>query len=274
MLKRLAARLPFTLATFLFSLFVTAALTPVTTTTNVPAPYSDPILIAKRTPAAPPNSPDSKSSRAADKPPRISQQEIVNFPGVGRVRVSAFETFEELTHLEFSDAKTGRLLYSESVGDDLPGPESQDRPFLRFSVLHIKGLPDPLVIGVGVTYGGSDDGWKSVAVGAINGELRELTSERLGACDEGGFYYGDLGRGRGFGAVSWDFIWGDEAHPDPHQYELKVYKWSPKSGRFEWYEVLRTRAKFDDGEEAVRSLGFNVRDVRKKFPDFADFWSE
>lgn len=273
-MKRLAARLPIALATFLFSLFVTAALTRVAPQTNAPAQNCDKLPMPSAPPAATSNIHPSESAHAADKTPRITQQELVNFPGVGQVKISAVETFGESTHLVFNDAKTGKLLDSEYLGDDALRSDNPDLPFLRFRVLHIKGLPDPLVVGVGVSYGGSDNGWESVAVGAVDGTLRELTEEHLNACDEGGFFYGDLGHGRGFGAVSWNFVWGNESHPAPHQYELKVYKWNPKTASFEWYEVLRTHAKFDDGEKAVRSLGFDLRDVRKTFPDFKDNWSE
>ncbi|MFL6228797.1 MAG: hypothetical protein ACJ741_08460 [Pyrinomonadaceae bacterium] len=266
-MKRQAARLPIALTTFLFSLFITAALTKVTPTHT--APNCDKRPPPNATPAAsPPNSLHSEPTRAADKTPRVSQQEIVNFPGVGQVKVTAFETFGESVHLEFRDANTDKLLHSEFFFGDDAVEGSAENPWLRFRVLHIKGVPNPLIVAASVTPAADHDDWKSAAVGVVNGRFVNLTSEQLEGTDQGGFYYGDLGRGRGFGAISWNFVWGNESHPDPHQYELKVYTWNPKTASLEWHQVLRTRGKFDDGEEAVRSLGFNVRDALRTFPDW------
>lgn len=276
MFKRLAARLPITLATFLFSLFATAALTRAPAPTSVPAPYSGLTLVAKATPAAP-NGRDAEPVHAPDKGPRVSQQEIVNFPGLGRVSVSAVETFGESLHLEFRDAQTGRLLDTQYFGGTAPSAELMEmNPFLRFTVMHVRGLPDPLIVGVAVTPGVSGSRWQSVAVGAVDGELRDLTFESLEASNLGGLYYGDLGGGRGPGAASWNWVWGydDEGHYGPHRYELTVYRWNPESGRFDWDSTLRTRAKFESGKKAVRSLGYHLSDVRKSFPDFADFGLE
>jgi hypothetical protein len=272
MLKRLVARLPITLATFLFSLFITFALTHAPATKDAPASDCAPRLIA---PPPPANTPHTEPARAADKTPRISQQEIVNFSGVGRVRIKADETFGQNLRLIFENATSGKQLFEESFygRDDSFKPDAdypELAPYARFRVMHVKGLPDPLIVGIAIWPGGSDCYWEAVAVGAVDGELKGLMPEHLNAADEGGFFFGDLGGGRGIGTVSWDFIWdfGYESHFDQHQYELKIYKWNQKRDRFEWDQVLRTRAKFDDGEKAVRSLGFNLRDVRKSFPDF------
>jgi hypothetical protein len=265
-MKHLSTRLPIASATFLFSLLITNALT---VTKRAPACHEQPTLQA--TPFVSPTVAPPQPTPTPDKTPRISQQEIVNFPGIGRVRISAVETFAESLHLEFRDADTGKLLDSEYFFGEEAEEDNVESPYLRFRVLHVKGLPDPLVVGMSARPAADHDDWKSIAVGAVNGSFRELTSEQLEGTDQGGFYYGNLGHGRGLGTVSWEFVYGNEGHPDPHQYELKVYKWNPKTTSFEWYQVLRTRGKFSDGEKAVRSLGFNVRDMGLGYPDL---WSE
>jgi hypothetical protein len=268
-MKRLSARLPSASATFLFSLLLTNALT---VTKPAPAQHEQPTPQA--TPFVSPTVAPPQPSPTPDKTPRISQQEIVNFPGIGKVRISTFDASAESMRLEFRDASTEKMLDREYVGDYEPGPLPDMNPYLRFKVMHIKGLPDPLIVGVSMAPGVSDSSWQSVAVSAVGGELRELTTERLETSNQGGFYYGDLGSGRGFGALSWDSVWsgGDECHYCAHRFELKVYKWSEKTKHFEWYEVLRTHGKFEDGEKAVRSLGFNLSDMRRSFPDFKDFF--
>jgi hypothetical protein len=261
-MKRLSARLPIASATFLFSLLITNALT---VSKRAPACHEQPMPQA--TPFVSPTVAPPQPSPTPDKTPRINQQEIVNFPGIGRVRVSAFETFGESPHLEFRDANTDKILDSEYFFGDETEEGSVENPHLRFRVLHIKGFPEPLIVGMSATPGGDHDDWKSLSVGAVNGRLMEITSERLEGTDQGGFYYGDLGSGRGLGAASWEFVGGNESNAAPHQYEMKIYKWNPKTASFEWYQVRRTRGKFDDGEKAVRSLGFNVRDMGLSSPD-------
>jgi hypothetical protein len=265
-MKRLAARLPIALTTFLLSLLVTVALTKVPAIRDVPLQNCDKLPTTNATPAATPNSLHSEPARAAAKTPRISQQEIITFPGIGRVRVTANEACYECPNVEFRDATSNKYLISENFSDG-------DDAIIRFKVMHVKGLPDPLIVGISVSPGGSDAGWESVAVGAVDGKLKDLTHEPLETANQGGFFYGDLGGGRGFGAISWCFVWDDgNGHYAAHSYELKVYKWSQESKRFEWQQVLRTHSQFDDGVRAVRSLGFTVRDVRKTFPDFKDFF--
>jgi hypothetical protein len=143
-------------------------------------------------------------------------------------------------------------------------------------VLHIAGLPDPLIVGIAISHGGNDGDWEAVAVGAVNGNLKDLTPDRLTTSDQGGFFFGDLEAGRGLGEAEWQGIWDldcdCEAHFGKHQYEMKVYKWSEEAKRFEWHQVLRTRGQFYSDKKAVRSLGFNLSDARKTFPDFKDFF--
>lgn len=274
MLKRLAARLPITLATFLFSLFATAALTRMPKTPDAPAPDCAPRLVAPAPVSSPANY-QAEPAHVPDKTPRISQQKIVNFPGIGQVRITANEACELCPELEFRDAKTNRLLSSSHFSGDASGEDNNDAQ-VRFRVMHITGLPDPMIVGIGISPDGSDDSWSSVAVGAVNGALRELTSETLNASNQGGFYYGDLGGGRGIGTIGCDAVFGndsDEGHYSAHHYELKIYTWDKKTNRFEWHQVLRTRGKFDSGEKALRSMSFKFADIRKTFPDFAD-WLE
>jgi hypothetical protein len=275
-MNHLSARLPIASATFLFSLFITNALT---VTKRAPACHEQPTPQA--TPFVSPTAAPPQSSPTPDKRPRISQQEIVNFPGIGQVRVKADATFGQYVRLIFEDSQSGKRLFQEQFygeGDcfkpDADDPENA--PYARFRVMHIAGLPDPLIVGIAVSHGGNDGDWEAVAVGAVNGKLKDLTPGHLSTTDQGGFFFGDLGAGRGLGEAEWQGIWDldcdCEAHFGEHQYELKVYKWSEEAKRFEWYQVLRTRGQFYSDKKAVRSLGFNLSDVRRSFPDFKDFF--
>jgi len=197
-------------------------------------------------------------------PMRVAQREVVRMPGVGLVRVTAYEGDEE-TLLVFEDAATGEKLESFTTASGSHGPT------LRFTLVHADGLPDPMVVGLAVSPGGSDSDWGATAFAAVGGELRRVTGfEALRAGDRGGFYFGDLGGGLGPGAAVWNDVWDldYEGHPSPHRYEVKLYKWSRARKRFEWHRVFRTRGKFDSGEAALSSVGLYFTDVRLGVRDF------
>ena len=196
---------------------------------------------------------------------RLAQREEVRMPGVGSVLVSAYENDDE-TRLVFTQDYEVEKLASVTMAS------GSYKPTLRFRVLHVKGLPDPLVVGLAVSPGGSDSGWEAAAFGVVGGKLREVTGfEGLQTGDRGGFYFGDLGGGIGPGAAVWTDVWDldYEGHPSPHRYEIKLYSWNRVNKRFEWHKVFRTQGKFDTGDEALRSAGLRFRDVRRGVPDFS-----
>jgi hypothetical protein len=229
---------------------------------NVPAPRAADAGATRTTPA---QTTCGNPEETDAGPQRVSQQEVINVPGVGRVRVSARETGIE-TRLVFEDAGSGKELRSVTMASDAV------KPSLRFKVMHLKGLPDPLIVGVAVSPGGSDSSWEATAFGAVGGELADVTGfEMRQAGDRGGFYFGDLGLGLGPGAAVWNDVWDldYEGHPSPHRYEITLYRWSRGNERFEWERVFRTPGKFDSGERALRSVGLRFKDVRRGIPDFS-----
>jgi len=223
-------------------------------------PVPEPLLVANPSPTPVVNSIS-----------KISQEEVIRFPQIGAVRVSAHEGRE--LELTFVDAKSGKQILTSSLGDyhwyrsDDPA-DADWTPKLRFKVISIKGLPDPLVIGIAMDPGVSDSAWEAVAIGVVNGELERLNFETLEASNEGGFFFGDLGHGLGLGAAQWDFVWGeDECHPPPHKYEMKLYKWNGR--RFEWEKVIRTRRQYNSPQKALLAYGFHFGNVRDLIPEWA-----
>jgi hypothetical protein len=204
----------------------------------------------------------------------ISQESIVRFPRLGEVRVCAHEDFGKAPRLTFIDQRSGQEILSSYVGRfDWPWTSDQKwanmNPKLRFKAISIKGLPDPLVIGIAMSPGGSDCDWQAIAVGVVDGRLELLTYETMETSDEGGFFFGDLGYGIGLGAAQWDFVWGeDEGHPPPHKYEVKLFKWN--GWRFEWYRVFRTARTYNSPHAALKAYGLHFKDVRLMFPEWAD----
>jgi len=202
---------------------------------------------------------------------QISQEQILNLPRIGRVRIRAFEPLDDSPDFEFTNLLTGKKQLEEYVSPSYCGGVHENQS--RFIIIRNRCLLSPLVISIVMSPGRSDSGWEATAAGVINGELQELTYEHLRTSDEGGFFFGDLGHSIGYGAVQWDFVWGeDEAHVSPHRYEITLYKWN--GWRFEWYRVFRTRSKYFSGRAALRANGLHYVDIRKSFPGWSniDTW--
>lgn len=192
----------------------------------------------------------------------MTQEEVLDFPRAGRVRVRAVEALGRLPRLEFSSETTGRALSSVTLGKsapemykplDEPGVSLID-PFVRFMPLNVGGLPAPLVLAVAVRPGGSDHGFETTLVGASGRTFRALTPEPLLNSIQGGVFVGDLGGARGPGVAVWSFLWEDDAHYAAHRYEVKLYPFDARRGVFRRASVLRSRGKHKRGEDALEEL--------------------
>jgi len=122
----------------------------------------------------------------------------------------------------------------------------------------------PLLIVTTFQLGGSACGVEHLVLGYrgkfIRGaqDLRVLAPMRLRHSESGGFYVGDLGKGRGPGLAIWDALSEGEAHLVPHRYQMIIYRWI--NGRFSGPTVLTTRRKVGDGDDPPQMLGYSLRD--------------
>lgn len=258
-------RLTFALATFLCGFhLVNWRDAPPTPRVHVPAPVA-PTLPQSPCPPPPALMPPAAATEKKDE--RAVQEEFMDAPGIGRVRVIAYEPAEDgYTRLNFTEAADGENLLNVWLG-----ASDSYKPRLRFRVMRVKGVAGPLVVAVMTSPGASDSYWEASAVGVVDGSLEVLTYEELSTSEQGGFFFGDLGGGRGTGAAQWEYVSGEgEGHYGEHQYEVKLYKWNPKKARFEWSEVLRTTGEFSSGVAALRSLGLRFDDIRGDFAKFYD----
>ena len=232
---------------------------------------------------APPTSP-SPTPTPAPTPaaePGITQELVVTFPRAGRVHVRAVEKPGETMRVEFDDDASAKPLASFPVtwpGDEvyfMPSAGGVGRPFLRLDVLRPDELASPLVIAAAVSPGGSGGGFCVVVVGEVGGRLKLLTPEPLTTSNIGGVFVGDLGRGRGFGAAAWDFIWDfddGESHYAPHRYEVQQYAFDRRRGRFRRGPKLRSRGKYAcHGEGALEELGLAYTNLLEDIPDVSAF---
>jgi hypothetical protein len=212
---------------------------------------------------------------------KVTQEETVEFPRAGRVRVRAVEARGRLPRLEFLSGATGRTLGSITLGTsapetyrplDEPGVSLID-PFVRFRPLRVEGLPAPLVLAVAVRPGGSDHGFETTLVGERGAAFRVLTAEPLLTSIQGGVFVGDLGGARGPGAAVWGFIWEDgEVHHARHRYEVKLYPFDARRGVFRRGAVLRSKQKHARGEDALEELGLpRFANLLDNFPAIEEY---
>ncbi|MCS7079134.1 MAG: hypothetical protein NZ585_03675 [Chloracidobacterium sp.] len=92
----------------------------------------------------------------------------------------------------------------------------------------------------------------------------------------GGFHVGTLSDGR-IKVVVWDFIWADnEAHYEPHRYELEFYGVNPRTKRLFLIQRQRSAKKYDEidrGKGAAREFGLQVHNLLDDIPEFKAFVS-
>lgn len=209
------------------------------------------------------------------RPPNTSsesvQSEVVDFGKAGKIKVEAHEQVGQALHLVFENAESGRVL--ETIGiEDVPAREP---PRIRFRVMHIDGLPDPLILAVINTNGASDCYYYPIPIARVSGKFRRLLSEAPEMDTQGGFSLGSLGRRGGLGLAIWTFKWGpNESHYDHHRYRLKFYRWSQASGALENRGSELTR-RLDDGIDAALAAGINADDIidagtlKEWFPEYS-----
>jgi hypothetical protein len=206
----------------------------------------------------------------------VAQSATVNFPGLGTVSVKALEPEGHLPQILITERPAGRQLLLTDVGTSDPeGRHSYvihhdwraSCPRVRFRVQNVTGMPSPLILAIAIRPGGSDCRYAATIIGAVDGQLKVLTPDQLWSNAEGGFYVGDLGRRRGYGLVRWNFVWGDEAHYQPHRYEVSIFRFDAAESRFKLVQKTTSHRKYHTGEEWLAEMGLNCRNVLRNFPD-------
>ena len=128
----------------------------------------------------------------------------------------------------------------------------------------------PILFVTAFQPGGSGSGFPHLLL-AYGGDLwsadqvQSLAPTPLNQGNMDGIFVGDMGRGRGPGLMMWNAQWnGQEAHYEPHQYEVVTYRW--RNGRFVGPQVRRTKRKYDPGDpnEVARRLGLGVHDMTEQ----------
>jgi len=193
--------------------------------------------------------------------PKVTQAGFIHFKKSGSMRTLAVEEFGK-PFLLYMFNEDDKLAYSASF--DLAARKLQEfhyaNPFLRFRSFRIRGLPSPLVAAVLASPGGSDEAFRVRLIGEIDGKISALHRD-IQLTIQDGFCLGRIGKRYGYGMIIWRFLW-NEAHYDPHRYEISIYRWDHKRQSFVFQRTFTTKRKFKDGCRAVKYYGFNCKNYR------------
>jgi hypothetical protein len=197
----------------------------------------------------------------SDASPKVTQAGFVNFNKNGLMKVLAVEEFRKPFLLYMFDEED-KVVYSTSFDTDGIKPQKFEyaNPFLRFRSFYLKGLPSPVVVAVLASPGGSDVFFRIRLIGEINGEITTLHPD-IELSIQDGVYLGHIDKKYGYGMVVWRFQW-NEAHYDPHKYEISIYRWDVKKRAFVYQRTLTTRKKFKGGCRALKHYGLSCKNYR------------
>jgi hypothetical protein len=179
-----------------------------------------------------------------DSPPKRDQTEVVHFPTLGDIKVEGVVRTHRLPEVVFVNPKSGQTLLQASLGTGFIGTEfidpgdsqSDPYPIVRLKVLRVSGSETPIVFA-GVLVGGGTDCSYGGRLFAESGDgIAPISPELPMVNTEGGYAIGELEKGRGLELAAWNMIWrmGKEAHVDPHDHWVRIYRFNSVAGKFEF----------------------------------------
>ncbi len=179
---------------------------------------------------------------ASDYPPKRGETEIVEFPQIGKVKVEAIVRTHKLPLVTFTNSQGDLLLHADVGADfidthfsDPDDPDYAGGIKVGVRVVQVTGLPAPVVFAGAVTLGGTECTYGGQLFTERRGRIAPLSEPLPDVSDDGGYSIGTLRQGRGLELAVWNMIWGKgEAHVDPHNHWVRIYRFNASSGRFEF----------------------------------------
>ena len=203
--------------------------------------------------------------------PVVSQEEMqasTSFTQTVTLGTLTARTLEEkgkLPQLSIEDS-TQRNLLTVRFGEK-EKTSFEFESILRLKTLSIRGLPDPLLLAVGVSPGGSDVVYEIAFMGDRKGKWQVLNPDHWMTLSEGGVYVGDLGHGYGVGAAVWNFVWtSGETHVDAHRYQIRLYRLS-QDGLFHSWKRWISKKKYQSDKEALAERGLHYTNLLPSYSE-------
>lgn len=206
----------------------------------------------------------------------LANTEEIEVPGIGTVLVDAEQPrLGVLSHLTFTSVPSGKLVGSVTMGEfDPKAAATTSVARLRFKVLHVAGLPDPIILAIFDYGGGSDCLREPVPIAYVGGEFRSLLSHPVAFWTQEGFALGDLGKGPDPAFALFKEMPAPNAkHYGAHQFSVEEFSWDKATGKFRPSMHWRTKLPTDiRGAAAEVGIPANALiDFEKLLKWFRDF---
>jgi hypothetical protein len=164
--------------------------------------------------------------------------------------------------LAFSMGTSNPELFKE------PDEPDEHAPLVQFFVVKGPSADLDVLVPVAMVVGGSDCGYDATVVGITNRLPRDWLSGHAFINSQGGYYVGDLERGRGYGLAAWNFLWDGGAHYGAHRYEVNLFRFLPHEGRAIRIAHLETKKEYSSDQEALKELGLHYNNLLRLDPSF------
>jgi hypothetical protein len=102
--------------------------------------------------------------------------------------ISAEEPDEGWLNLSFTDVNSGRVLATIFADKSNGSFRGNDLSSIHFRVLHVKGFPIPLILGIAHATVASDCAYQTIPIGLVHGKIRVLSPRVLDFGTQGGIY--------------------------------------------------------------------------------------
>jgi hypothetical protein len=187
----------------------------------------------------------------------VEQHGMVDFPGIGRLRIEVIKS-RNSNRVVFRSNKTGKIVNPLTRAGQRPDASRlkvSAREAIYFKIENSDSVSSPLIYVTTVYRGADHCAFTMQVIGEVAGRLRFLTSKPFETDDMGGMHVGDLGQQRGQGVAVWSFIWGnDEAHFEAHRYKFELYKYESNKQRFVKITTVNSKRRYQQGKDAAQEL--------------------
>jgi hypothetical protein len=206
-----------------------------------------------------------KPSTTKSKWQGMDQSAFVEFPELGVLEIGVRAVNKQLPKLIIRNTAK-KILFQVEMGHSYSDPGNfLYSAGIEFKVSHIPGLPDPLLMVLAVGSGGSANRWEMMLIGVVSGRIQRLWRTKPFS-DAGGFFVGDLGKGRGLGIAEWD--WSPWQFSTT-KYSIQLYRWNKGKAQFDLgpHFILK-----DDEIDNLGKLGLEFPDQKGDFKHIEDKW--